>query len=170
MREPSEEISNPHNLWVDSSNLSNRDQTSYLGLMRYFYNLKTQSYFKKMALGPTACVEAVDAYLAVQRHYVWAYSDVTKDFELGHQLFTFGGDVKDVYGFLENGQDMLVAVRSGSPTLLVMDVAGYLYGDDFSDMLIAIGSLKYVVNRVSHHYSQKYPGLYVADTKDSFLK
>ncbi|MBI3619846.1 hypothetical protein HY214_01735 [Candidatus Roizmanbacteria bacterium] len=81
------------------------------------------------------------------------------DFQIGGQLFAFDRSVTDAYQQPERGQLMLRATLPASENLLVADVAGYLFGFPFEDMLVAAGSLTFVEAQVSAHYATRYPGI-----------
>ncbi len=106
-----------------------------------------------MASRPIACYQAVD---------IWQKLSVAfSEYQFGDQWFHFNQEVKDQFGYNELGQDMLKIRLPGSSNLLVADVAGYLFGFPYEQMLIAAGSLNYIENRITQHYSQRYPGLVV---------
>lgn len=130
-----------------------KDIRGYNKFVNSIAELPMASRYRAMASKPMACFEAVNVWQKLQ--------GVLSEYKLGEQWFLFGQEVKDHYGFTESGQDMLKAQMPGSDNLLVADVAGYLFGFPYEKMLIAAGSLDYVTNQVSRHYSQRYPNLVV---------
>ncbi len=109
--------------------------------------------YRAMAERQLSCVEAVSNWQKLQRPF--------SEYILGLQMFLFDQEVKDHFGFSETGQVMLKVQIPRSNNVLVADVAGYLFGFSYEQMLIAAGSLDYVTSHVSQHYSQRYPGLTV---------
>lgn len=133
--------------------ISDEDNRGFDDFVDRIAELPMGSRYKTMALRPMACFEAVD---------IWQKLRVAlPEYQLGDQWFCFNQEVRDHYGFAESGQDMLRVQMPRSSKLLVADVAGYLFGFPYEQMLIAAGSLDYVAGQVTHHYSQRYTGLVV---------
>lgn len=131
--------------------MSEGDKRGYGAFVDRVTELPLASRYKAMALKRFACFQAVD---------IWQkFGPILEEFKLGDQWFLFGERVKDCFGYFEHGQNMLKAQLPRSGNLLVADVAGYLFGFPYEQMLVAAGSLKYVAVQVSQHYSQRYPGL-----------
>lgn len=116
--------------------------------------LPMASRYQAMAERGLCCVDAVSNWQKLQRPF--------SEYLLGLQMFLFDQEVKDNFGLSETGQAMLkVQIPRSNNVVLVADVAGYLFGFSYEQMLIAAGPLDYVTNQVTQHYSQRYPGLRV---------
>lgn len=135
---------------VDSQ-MSDSDRQGYNEFVNCITELPMASRYRAMAAKPMACFQAVEIWQKL--------GGALRGYQLGDQWFYFSQEVRDQYGFVESGQDMLRAQLNGSSNLLVADVAGYLFGFPYEQMLIAVGSLDYVADQVTQHYSQRYSGL-----------
>lgn len=113
--------------------------------------LPMASRYQAMASKPMACFQAVEIWQKLK--------GVLSEYSLGGYWFNTNHQVEDYYGFSESGQNMLKVQLPRSGNLLVADVAGYLFGFPYEQMLIAAGSISYVATQVTQHYSQKYPGI-----------
>lgn len=139
------------------SQMPERDIRGYNELVSCIAELPMASRYRAMVSKPMACFEAVNIWQKL--------SGVLSDYQLGDQWFQFDQEVRDHFGFAETGQDMLKAQLPSTNNVLVADVAGYLFGFPYEKMLIAAGSLDYVGNQVTQHYSERYPGLIVTPSR-----
>ena len=127
-----------------------RDFNEFVGRIAL---LPMASRYQAMAERQLCCVDAVCNWQKLQRPF--------SEYILDLQMFLFDREVKDHSGLSETGQAMLKVQIPRSNNVLVADVAGYLFGFSYEQMLIAAGSLDYVTSHVSQYYSQRYPGLTV---------
>lgn len=137
--------------------LSEIEKRAYEDVISRLAELPLESRYKRMADKPMACIQAVDAWQKLAP----AFSDY--NFESQGMLFDQG--VVDHYGYNESGQIMLRVGLLNSDKFLVMDVAGYLFGFSYREMLVVVGGLDYISEQATRHYSQKYPGLVVTAKK-----
>lgn len=131
--------------------MSERDLVGYSQFVRDISQMPLASRYRSMATKPVACFMAVNAWKFLQGSM--------PEYQFRDQYFLFNQKVIDYFGYDEKGQDMLGIKMPGSVNILVLDVAGYLYGFSYENMLIAAGSIDYLGERVTNHYSQRYPGL-----------
>lgn len=133
------------------------EKRAYEDVIGRLAELPLESRYKRMADKPMACIQAVDAWEKLAPAF--------PDYKFEGQGMLFNKGVVDYYGYNESGQVMLRVRLPNSDNFLVMDVAGYLFGFSYKEMLVVVGGLDYISEQATRHYSQKYPGLVVTAKK-----
>ncbi|OGM20128.1 hypothetical protein A2714_01055 [Candidatus Woesebacteria bacterium RIFCSPHIGHO2_01_FULL_38_9] len=143
-------------IWVvrfDPS-MPERDTITYNYVEKKLSGLPLASRYRAMSVRPMACIMAVDALKRLQP----VFSDCQSDDQWVH----FDRAVIDHYGFKETGQDMLSIRLPKSENQVTLDVAGYLFGFPFEEMLVTAGGVNYLGEQATEHYRKKYPDITVS--------
>lgn len=102
-----------------------------------------------MSLRPVVCYEAVDLWMKMQPVFT------PLEFHMG--CLGFDREVTDSYGFKETGQMILAIQKPHEETLLAIDVAGYMFGFDYSEIGVGVGNEDFLSRAFTKKYQSKYP-------------
>ncbi|MCL5114085.1 MAG: hypothetical protein M1372_02905 [Patescibacteria group bacterium] len=120
--------------------------------LRTFYRF-TEGFnlyrYVMMSLRPVVCYEAVDLWMKMQPAF--------KPLELRTGHLELDREVVDGYGFRERGQLILAIQDPRLETMLAIDVAGYMFGFDYSEIGVGIGNEDFLSRAFTNKYQSKYP-------------
>lgn len=106
-----------------------------------------------MSLRSVVCYDAVGLWQKLQPAYA------PLEFHMGH--LGFDQEVVDNYGFRETGQMILAMQKRGTREILAVDVAGYMFGFDYSEIGVGIGDEAFLSRVFTQRYQSKHLGINV---------
>jgi hypothetical protein len=143
------------------SHMPSQDQKLFhdaVNRLSHVSNVSMGLWYQAMAAKPVPCFEAVSKWQKVS-------SAVFPGFEFTNGVLTFNRQVTDKYGFTEEGQVVSAIIPKSesytSDNMLVFDIAGYLFGFPYEQMLICAGNPEFIGGQAILHYRTKYPDLTV---------
>lgn len=136
---------------MEGINPTVRDQ--YLQTFIEFTNGFNLLRYVQMSLRPFVCYEAVDLWKKLEPVYA------PLEFHMGH--LSFDQEVVDNYRFRETGQMILTMQDPKAREILAIDVAGYMFGFDYSEIGVGIGDEVFLSHAFTQRYQSKYPGINV---------
>lgn len=105
-----------------------------------------RSRYEVMKAQHMSCFQAVG---------IWKYlQENLPGFVLSDTTLQFSTPIQDSRRYTHTGQIMLQIQRPHLPTVLVMDVAGYLFGFEYQDIFVGIGTNDGIGTLATTHYGQ----------------
>ncbi len=130
-----------------SEKISPAEEKTYQDLLMALTTHIKEKQYNAMKQRVMACILAVAAWQNLSIAY--------PEFQFTSVGFVFDHQVKDAFGYDESGQLMLGIHKNGFQTTLYMDVAGYLFGFEYHNMPIVVGTPNTTNKAFSHIYTNK---------------